>query len=89
MKLHSAPITFNNYSFDFYVHDPEIDRMVSRKIVKRGPWEPDLSKIWMDAIGKDDIVLDIGANIGWYSKLQNYKDAQYIRMSQIQEILIS
>ncbi len=69
MTLHSAPITFNNYSFDFYVHDPEIDRMVSRKIVKRGPWEPDLSKIWMDAIGKDDIVLDIGANIGWYSKL--------------------
>jgi FkbM family methyltransferase len=76
MNSHLTHINFNNYSFDFHIHDPKIDRIVSRKILKRGVWESELTKIWMDHISKNNLILDIGANIGWYSKIALLKEAE-------------
>lgn len=50
--------------------------MVSRKILKHNGWEGDITQIWMDHIRPGDLVVDIGANIGWYSKIAELQQAE-------------
>jgi len=74
--MHKLNLNCHNLNFDFYIHDPSQDRMVSRKILKHNGWESDITKIWMDHIRPGDVVIDIGANIGWYSKMAELKQAE-------------
>jgi FkbM family methyltransferase len=53
-------------SFPFHVHDVE-DQHVSRLIETTGRWEPFTTRILASLLNQGDGVLDIGANIGWYS----------------------
>ena len=74
--MHKLNLNCHDLNFDFYIHDPSLDRMVSRKILKHNGWEGDITKIWIDHIRPGDVVIDIGANIGWYSKMAELKQAE-------------
>jgi FkbM family methyltransferase len=51
----------------------KVEDVIGRHIYKRGEYEDDLSNYLSNSISfnDDDIALDIGANIGWYSILLN------------------
>jgi FkbM family methyltransferase len=53
-------------AFPFFVHETG-DAYISKKIERAGVWEPFESKILLSLLGDGDHVIDIGANIGWYS----------------------
>ena len=53
--------------FKMYL-DPN-ERVVSKSIFLHKIWEPLESKLFCRSINKGDIVIDIGAHIGWYSLL--------------------
>ncbi len=53
-------------SFPFHVHDVD-DQHVSRLIAESGRWEPFTTRALASLLKPGDGVLDIGANIGWYS----------------------
>lgn len=73
-----TPISIQNFQFDFTTHDPGIDVVVSKYIHQNKIWEEFLSNIWLDNINEGDLVIDIGSNIGWYSKLASLKGAEVI-----------
>lgn len=52
----------------FEVHDPSID-LVSRRMVADQIWEPFESTLWMACLRDDDVVVDVGANLGYFSVL--------------------
>jgi FkbM family methyltransferase len=56
----------NGQPFPFLVHESG-DQHVSRLIAETGRWEPFTTKILWSILQPGDGVLDIGANIGWYS----------------------
>jgi len=69
-------INYKGHTFDFLIHDqPE---HVSSAIAENGEWEPALSDLWYNHINAGDLVIDIGANLGWYTKLANLKGATCI-----------
>lgn len=74
--MHKLNLNYENQNFDFFIHDPREDRIISRKILKSQVWEQDITKIWTDHIRPGDLVVDIGANIGWYSKMAELKQAE-------------
>jgi FkbM family methyltransferase len=74
--MHKLNLNCHGLNFDFCMHDPGIDRMVSRKILKHNGWESNITKIWIDHIRPGDVVVDIGANIGWYSKIAQLQQAE-------------
>jgi FkbM family methyltransferase len=60
---------FNNREFPFVVHHTSGDKFVSTAIAITGVWEPRISKLIVDAMKPGGIFVDIGANIGWHSKI--------------------
>lgn len=76
--VESVSINYENFSFDFFIHSPNEDVVVSKFIKDNKVWEDSLSKIWLDSINEGDLVIDIGANIGWYSKIARMKGAEVI-----------
>ena len=74
--MNKINLNYKHQNFDFYIHDPSLDRTISRKILKHGSWESDITNIWIDHIRPGDIVIDVGANIGWYSKIAELKQAE-------------
>lgn len=60
---------FNGKEFLFTVYHPKKDRFISAEIVKFCEWEPRLSKIIIDSMKPGGIFVDLGANIGWHSKI--------------------
>lgn len=55
--------------FPFTIHTPEIDTVVSGEIYLYGRWEKPISDIIVDNMKPGGLFVDIGANIGWYSKV--------------------
>ncbi len=53
-------------SFDFEVYGRE-DRYISADLTRDGIWEPFETEVFRRLCRCGDFVLDIGANIGWYS----------------------
>lgn len=52
----------------FIVHSGN-DQYISAEIISNGIWEPFESRIFRKLCREGDFVLDLGANIGWYSVL--------------------
>lgn len=64
-----ANAVFENKTFDFYTHNPIFDAVISKHIHQHGSWEPNISKIIVDAMKPGGIFVDIGANIGWHTRV--------------------
>lgn len=64
----SVNVDFNNHKFNFLIHNPIEDRFISASISSKGCWEPELTTIWANHIQPGDYVVDIGANIGWFTR---------------------
>lgn len=60
---------FNNKTFKFIIHDPSIDVIVSRHIWQHKSWEREISQLILDNMKPNSLFVDIGANIGWHTKL--------------------
>jgi FkbM family methyltransferase len=60
---------FNNREFPFVVHHTSSDKFVSAAIATDGVWEPRISRLIVDSMKSDGVFVDIGANIGWHSKI--------------------
>ena len=56
----------NGDRFPFLLHDGQ-DRFISQRIRKRGSWEPFETRVMLSLLHPGDVVVDIGANIGWYT----------------------
>ena len=54
---------------DFFWLDENENDCISQSIINTGVWEYNLTKVVRQLIKKGDIVLDVGANIGYYSIL--------------------
>ncbi len=65
-KYMIAPVPEHNLSFKFKTED-----VIGRLMFKTGRCEPGITRCFLNNVQleKDDIMLDIGANIGWYSLL--------------------
>lgn len=51
-----------------FTHDPERD-LVSRRMTTERCWEPFETRLWLAAQRRGDIVVDVGANLGYFSLL--------------------
>ena len=58
-------------SFQICVYDPNVDKFISAALLSDGIWEPYITKIFQKALNKypDSLVIDVGANIGYYTLL--------------------
>lgn len=68
-----ADISFEGISFKLVLKSLDEDG-VSRAITRDGIWEPDISRLVLKSLQPNDgrekgTLVDIGANIGWYSML--------------------
>jgi FkbM family methyltransferase len=52
--------------FPFFVHD-SADRYISARIRTKGVWEPFESRLLLGLLNDGDQLIDVGANIGWYT----------------------
>lgn len=52
--------------FPFYIHRSS-DKFISDRIRKTGVWEPFESRLLLRLLRPGDQVIDVGANIGWYT----------------------
>ena len=60
---------FNNQEFPFVVHSTLYDKVVSTAITITREWEPRISQLIIDSMKPGGVFIDIGANIGWHSKV--------------------
>lgn len=51
-----------------HTHDPDAD-LVSRRLHEDGQWEPFETRLWLAAQRRGDVVVDVGANLGYFSLL--------------------
>jgi FkbM family methyltransferase len=51
------------------LHEPHVDRVISPILRDRGVWEPFETELVKGLIRPGDVVLDVGANIGYYTLL--------------------
>jgi FkbM family methyltransferase len=55
--------------FPFTIHSPTCDLVISGDIFLNKTWEPHISDIIVNGMKPNGIFVDIGANIGWHSKV--------------------
>jgi FkbM family methyltransferase len=63
-----VPALLGSTSIEFAIHTGT-DQFISGDIARDGVWEPFESKVFCRLCKPADTVLDLGANIGWYSVL--------------------
>jgi FkbM family methyltransferase len=66
---HVANCEFRDVQFPFVIHPPENDLIISRHINQHGSWEPHISDIIVNALTPGGWFVDIGANIGWHTRV--------------------
>ena len=67
------PQGYADKKFNFFMHNPVKDTIISQHLGKGDPWEPFISEVLLSHMKPGGKFLDIGANIGWHSKvLQEY-----------------
>src|SRR5262245_61208343 len=59
---------FAGLRFSMELH-PAGDEIITPQMLRDGAWEPHESKIFLDIARGSSLVVDIGANIGWYAIL--------------------
>lgn len=60
---------FDSTEFTFHTHDCNKDLVVSNCIHDVGCWEPHISWIILNSMKEGGLFVDIGANIGWHTKV--------------------
>jgi FkbM family methyltransferase len=55
-------------SVSFHIHDPETD-LVSRRMAEERCWEVFESRLWLASQRAGDVVVDAGANLGYFALL--------------------
>lgn len=60
---------FRDASFPFATHSPLQDLIISRHIHQHGSWEPHISDIILNALKPGGWFIDIGANLGWHTRV--------------------
>jgi FkbM family methyltransferase len=68
-RLCKLKTQFNGIDFIFHTHNCKKDLVVSRRIHDAGSWEPHISNIILNSMKDGGLFIDIGANIGWHSKV--------------------
>lgn len=64
----TSPI-YDNKTFPLFIHNPIKDRFVSFALCREDVWEPRILKVLIDAMKSSGLFVDIGANIGWHTKV--------------------
>ncbi len=77
MTLH--PIAGLPQSITLRTHNPRTD-LVSRKLHEEGGWEPFETQLWIASQRPGDIVVDVGANLGYFSILSALHPASAARI---------
>lgn len=67
--MEKIKVNYKSRNFDFYIHDTKKDLYVSKHIKETNTWETNISNIMLNNMKSDGIFLDIGANIGWHTKV--------------------
>ena len=55
--------------FPFFIHNPLSDKVISRHICLDQPWERSVSDLIISSMKPGGTFVDIGANIGWHTKV--------------------
>lgn len=71
-------IPFHGHLFDFECHSLGEDIYVGDSIIKYKTYDTEKSEYWFNHIKPDDLVIDVGANIGWFSKIASLKTSNII-----------
>jgi FkbM family methyltransferase len=61
--------TFDSTEFTFHIHDHNRDLVISKCIHNDGAWEANISWIILNSMKEGGLFVDIGANIGWHTKV--------------------
>jgi FkbM family methyltransferase len=61
--------TFDSTEFTFHTHDRAKDLVISKCIHDAGEWEANISWIILNSMKEGELFVDIGANIGWHTKV--------------------
>jgi len=67
--LHRATLKLKIGSIPIFIHDPNVDRAISKTINDKGSWEGEMVDIILDLLMKNPNAqfIDLGANLGVYS----------------------
>lgn len=74
----TANINYNGHEFDFVCHPLGTDIYIGDAIIHHGMYDESKTQLWYDNIQPGDLVIDVGANIGWFSKIASLKGADVI-----------
>lgn len=69
-RVELAPIAGLERNLLLRTHDPAVD-LVSRTLHETGAWEPFETRLWLASHGLDSVVVDVGANLGYFSLLSD------------------
>lgn len=74
----TVDVIYDGHNFKFTCHDLGKDIYVGDAILKHGIYDDVKTSIWYNHIQPGDLVIDVGANIGWFSKIARIKGADVI-----------
>ncbi|MEM6773732.1 MAG: FkbM family methyltransferase [Pseudomonadota bacterium] len=72
--LSLTPIAGLHKDLSLYTHDPQSD-LVSQRLAAQRCWEPFETRLWLGAQRAGDVVVDVGANLGYFSLLSALAEA--------------
>ncbi|CAG5116970.1 unnamed protein product, partial [Candidula unifasciata] len=74
-------------SFKICLYEPEKDRFISAGLLTTGLWEPFITRAFQVALSRypDATIIDVGANIGYYSLLASAMGHKVIAIEPLEE----